>query len=238
MSRGKKKTKSTDQLLVSIGKFDTRDPIVREIYSNVNLADARSIDLQDYSPSGGTPLNDAVLHFGGQLDSAYKDNPSALHVGLLADESGSMLNLRKDVIEGFNAFLDSVKADKSEGGEPGVIMVIMTDGEENSSREDPSGDGVKEFVKQKEDEGWNFFFLGANQDSWQTGARFGAGANTVTLDYAATSQGTRSALRSTSNLINTRKSEGTTSSNFAVLASDEAGVKNYLDKEDDSEDVS
>lgn len=55
---------------------------------------------------------------------------------------------------------------------PNVLMVIITDGEENCSKEF-NVQGIKDLVKSKEAEGWTFVYLGANQDAWKVGQSFG-----------------------------------------------------------------
>lgn len=62
-----------------------------------------------------------------------------------------------------------ISDDKPEGK---VIVVIMTDGEENSSHEYTT-EAVKALIQQKEKEGWAFVFLGASPDAWQQGAAYG-----------------------------------------------------------------
>jgi uncharacterized protein YegL len=58
-----------------------------------------------------------------------------------------------------------------------TIIVIMTDGLENASRE-YSYDRVKKMVEQqKEKYGWEFIFLGANIDAIETAGRFGISAD-------------------------------------------------------------
>jgi uncharacterized protein YegL len=60
-----------------------------------------------------------------------------------------------------------------------VITVIMTDGEENSSRE-WTNDAVKALIEQKEKEGvWTFVFLGAAPDAWDQGRSYGIPAANV-----------------------------------------------------------
>lgn len=61
---------------------------------------------------------------------------------------------------------DQPKVDK-------VVTVIMTDGEENSSRE-WTLDAVRSLIEQKEKEGnWTFVFLGAGLDAWHQGRSYG-----------------------------------------------------------------
>lgn len=45
-----------------------------------------------------------------------------------------------------------------------VLIVIMTDGEENSSR-DFDGEQIRKLVSKKTEEGWDFAYMGANQDA-------------------------------------------------------------------------
>lgn len=58
---------------------------------------------------------------------------------------------------------------------PGVIIVIMTDGHENSSKEYNSKD-IKDMVAQAEGKDWTFVFLGANIDAFAQGNLIGMNA--------------------------------------------------------------
>ena len=58
-----------------------------------------------------------------------------------------------------------------------VMFVIITDGEENSSRE-YSAEKVRQMIEhQKTRYGWEFIFLGANIDAVETAGRFGISAD-------------------------------------------------------------
>ena len=54
-----------------------------------------------------------------------------------------------------------------------VMFVIITDGEENSSREYSSDKVKAQIERQKAKYGWEFIFLGANIDAVETASRFG-----------------------------------------------------------------
>ncbi len=54
-----------------------------------------------------------------------------------------------------------------------VLFVIITDGEENSSREYPAEKIKAQIERQKTDHGWEFIFLGANIDAVETAGAFG-----------------------------------------------------------------
>ena len=70
-----------------------------------------------------------------------------------------------------------------------VMFVIITDGEENASRE-YTAEKVKALIEQKKTKyGWEFIFLGANVDAVQTAGQFGIAPERA-VDYLADSEGT------------------------------------------------
>ena len=70
-----------------------------------------------------------------------------------------------------------------------VLFVIITDGEENSSRE-YTAEMVRALIeRQKEQYGWEFIFLGANIDAIETAGRYGIAPNRA-VDFIADSEGT------------------------------------------------
>lgn len=74
-------------------------------------------------------------------------------------------------------------------GNPDVLLVIITDGEENSSLSLSQKD-AKVLIENKQGEGWTPVYLGANHDAWQAGNSLGiAAGNTQT--YAATVAGVK-----------------------------------------------
>ena len=74
-----------------------------------------------------------------------------------------------------------------------VIFVVITDGEENASREYRI-ERLRELVTRQQNQyNWQFIFLGANIDSFATGASLGISSFT-TSNYVGTGVGIRSAL--------------------------------------------
>lgn len=70
-----------------------------------------------------------------------------------------------------------------------VMFVIITDGEENSSR-NYSSESVKAMIeRQKAEYGWEFIFLAANIDAVETAARYGIESDRA-VDYIADERGT------------------------------------------------
>lgn len=70
-----------------------------------------------------------------------------------------------------------------------VMFVIITDGEENASREYSATQVKKMINRQKKRYGWEFIFLGANIDAVETAGRFGIAADRA-VDYVADCEGT------------------------------------------------
>lgn len=71
--------------------------------------------------------------------------------------------------------VNAVLASKKKKDRPGVIIVIMTDGEENLSTK-YNNEMIKNMVAAAEYADWSFVFLGANIDSFSVGSTFGMNA--------------------------------------------------------------
>lgn len=77
-----------------------------------------------------------------------------------------------------------------------TMLVIMTDGEENSSEAET--DDVRKLIAKKEKAGWAFIYLGANQDSWAEGGARGV-ARSSSYNFEATPTGTSSTINTVTN---------------------------------------
>jgi uncharacterized protein YegL len=73
-----------------------------------------------------------------------------------------------------------------------AMLVILTDGLENSS-ETPSRE-VRKLIHRKEKAGWEFIYLGANQDAWAESEKIGLGDHGKNLRWDASPTGTHDAL--------------------------------------------
>lgn len=84
------------------------------------------------------------------------------------------------------------KEKKVKNGDLVVLVTIMTDGQENESKE-YNNQKIKDLIASKTKEGWVFTYLGANQDAWAVGSSIGVGiGNSMTYDQSQT-KGTFSA---------------------------------------------
>jgi uncharacterized protein YegL len=94
-----------------------------------------------------------------------------------------------------------------------VIFLIITDGHENSShRYSPAQ--IKEMVEHQKDKySWEFVFMGANIDAIAAGAGLGIDVRN-TLNYAATSVGTKSLYSTVSASMNSYRSSNSSRADF------------------------
>jgi len=74
---------------------------------------------------------------------------------------------------------DNLKYNAPEGK---TIVVIITDGGENASRE-WNRDSIFEMIEERKKDGWEFLFLASNQDAIKTGAMYGFDAD-QTVSFA------------------------------------------------------
>lgn len=145
---------------------------------------AAFLEAQHEAP-GETTVS--LYQFDDKYEAVYENKP-------LADVPPFMLRPR-----GATALLDAVGrtintlgeqlAAMDEDARPGeVIVVILTDGHENASRE-YTKTAVKKLITQQQDAyGWKFVFLGADQDAFAAGASMGI-ARATTLSYSGTRTG-------------------------------------------------
>lgn len=76
-----------------------------------------------------------------------------------------------------------------------VLFVIITDGQENASREFTRTHVHERVTRQSTAYKWQFVYLGANQDAFAEAASFGIAAG-ATANYAASKAGTQNVMRS------------------------------------------
>jgi hypothetical protein len=142
---------------------------------------AAFLETQTEAP-GTTTVS--LYQFDDQYEAVYERKP-------LADVPAFKLRPR-----GATALLDAVGRTITTLGEhldgteeadrPGeVIVVILTDGHENASREYTKTAVKKLITRQQDDYGWKFVFLGADQDAFEAAGGIGIRAAS-TLSYSGT----------------------------------------------------
>jgi uncharacterized protein YegL len=115
--------------------------------------------------------------------------------------SGGLMNVADSILDlinprGGTALLDSmakvigsaesrISALDEEERPESVIVVVVTDGDENASKE-MTREAIKEMVTKRETGNWKFIFLGANIDAITTAKQYGINAAT---NFVASAQG-------------------------------------------------
>ena len=93
---------------------------------------------------------------------------------------------------GSTALMDAIgRTIKTHWSKKGVVFIIQTDGEENSSHAYTKAH-IKDLIEQKTKDGWTFMYLGANQDAFAEAGSMGiAPAATLHYDVARTPEAFR-----------------------------------------------
>ena len=119
-----------------------------------------------------------------QFDDRYEVNYKSMPIKEVAE-----LNNETFVPRGSTALYDSIGKTINElQTDRDVIFVIITDGQENASREF-KGEAIKKMIETLEKENsWKFIFLAANQDAITTGGSIGIKAQN-SMSWATTEDG-------------------------------------------------
>lgn len=145
-----------------------------------------------------------VTTFDTTVDQVVSDElPGHVPADLIKPRGGTAL---LDAIGETVTKLGEKLAAKPEDKRPGkVVVVIVTDGQENSSV-DWKSPAIKELVEKQTNEfAWEFLFLGANIDSFDVGGGLGYAA-TRTMNYAPTAAGVNGMTRSVSSYLSDTRS--------------------------------
>jgi len=118
-----------------------------------------------------------------------------------------------------------------------VIFVIITDGGENSSREFNHGQVMEMINRHKDENKWEFVFIGANQDAINVGGGMGI-RGTSAMSYAQSSVGTQAMYSSlTRNLTSYRRAglSEVVSEDYAFFSKEDKEEQDELINKDDQE---
>ena len=155
--------------------------------------------------------SDTIGGFNAMLEKQKKEDGECIITTVLFDHEVELLHDRIDIravrpmsekeymVRGSTALLDAIgktihkigNAEKNTAEEyraEKVMVVIITDGEENSSRFYSLKEVKHMIERQKERYGWEFIFLGANIDAVETATRFGIDKD-MAVDYVPDKEG-------------------------------------------------
>ena len=156
----------------------------------------------------------------------FDDRMEVLYDRVSADKVEPM-NDRQYYVRGCTALLDAIGSSirhiatvhryAREEDTPGkTIFIITTDGMENASRI-YSYEEVRRMVeKEREENGWEFLFLGANIDAIKEAGRFGIRANRA-VNYECDKAGTALNFRMMSKAVSAMRSSTTQEESAAVM---------------------
>lgn len=169
------------------------------LHNAIDIQDVSPMDELQYQPRGTTALLDAI---------------------------GKTIG---DVRERINTQLAEIRKVKADAIAPKVIVMIMTDGQENSSKE-YSKAKVKELIEGCKKDSWQFLFLSADMDGFAEAANWGFDVN-MRVGYAGTGTAQMRGYNYTSNVIGKYRTGLT-----ETLCSDKSyiGDKEENDKDNDS----
>ena len=164
---------------------------------NTFLAEQKKVD-------GECTVN--LYQFDSHYEVVYENIPVADAPELLLTPRGNtaLLDAIGRTVEGRGAYYATLAEDQRPEH---VIMVIMTDGEENASKE-YTLDMIKSMLEHQQDAyHWQVIYLGANQDAIKVGAQMGIQKDS-TMSYATSAAGVGSSYASVSNSVSLVRSMG------------------------------
>jgi hypothetical protein len=138
-----------------------------------------------------------------QFDDRYEINYQSIPVNDVPD----LILGETFVPRGTTALLDAIgKTIEELKTDRDVVFVIITDGEENSSKV-YKREAIMKMIETQTNDGWNFLFLAANQDAIKSGRSIGITGN-KSMSYSSNDLSVDSAFNSvSSNLSQYRKSK-------------------------------
>jgi hypothetical protein len=145
-------------------------------------------EQQETLPGDGSTFT--LWKFSDQLTKVYDDTDLRKVKPLDDYVPGGMTALYDAIGRAISTKMAKVKHEN-------VVCVILTDGEENASKEYKQ-DQIRKMIKDAEtDHAWKFLYLGANQDAFQNGGNLGV-AHTACTSFSATPDGFSQAVQQTS----------------------------------------
>lgn len=184
--------------------------------------------VMDRSGSMSSIQSDAIGGFNSVIKSQREDEGTSSISLVLFDDQYEVVYENVDINEvkeldnktfvprGMTALLDAIGktinsvgdrlSKTEEDNRPEKVMLcIITDGQENQSREF-TNEKIKEMIEhQRTKYNWEFSFLAANQDAFKTGGNLGI-SSAYTASFAANSVGTRTAYATMDSMVKYYKS--------------------------------
>lgn len=169
--------KETYYLLI-VDASSSMNPLTNSTISGVNEQIDTIKQLEKDHPE--QKYNMSFIHFNSKVTIEYSErNSNALeHINKSNYKCNGMTSLLDAIGVGVRNLNEKI-GDKIKSGDATAVVVIITDGEENSSREF-DGRKVKSMIEELQSTGrWTFTFVGANIDSLSTAKPYGIDSKNV-----------------------------------------------------------
>ena len=126
----------------------------------------------------GTNVRITLVKFNHEYTLAFEEKK--IKKKYFLNEANFVPNGTTALLDAIGSTIKSVDARiEKHAVKPGVIIAIITDGHENSSRFYTQNDIKKTIKKRSDKNNWNFMYLGANQDAIFEGNHLG-----ISSDYS------------------------------------------------------
>lgn len=147
-----------------------------------------------------------ILKFDNDFEYLVTDTPvSKVKEFTFEDYNPNGSTALRDAIGKSVTTLEARIQSKVSSGEAKALVIILTDGEENASRE-YSAENIKSLITRLDaTQMWTFTFIGANQDSVTTANSYGIHASNV-ANYSASMKGTKTAFAAVTGGLSNRAS--------------------------------
>jgi hypothetical protein len=149
-----------------------------------------------------------LVQFDNQYQIDYKSKPIS-EVADLIDGETFVPRATTALFDAVGKTINELKTDDD------VVFVIITDGHENASREF-NQKGVFDLIEKKKSSGWNFLFLGANQDAIAAGGAMGINAGN-SINYNANANSVNSVYMNMSSKVAMFRSAKFSESDYSAV---------------------
>ena len=173
--------KSNTHIAVVLDRSGSMESMKREIIGGFNGF------VQDQKEVPGTATL-TLVQFDNEIDRLASFKPLA-DVKPLDDSTYVPRGVTR-LYDAIGLTVNTVKEEiaKAEDKPDKVLIVVLTDGLENASQEYDTAQ-IKTLLEERQKAGWEFTFIGANQDAILTARGIGLHNAASNLTYAATPQG-------------------------------------------------
>jgi hypothetical protein len=202
------RSKPNSTTLVNLTVFRAGELTKMRTYQNID--DVKPVDLSEYKPEGGTPLQASIYKRIVALDKVLKTSPTppAVLFVIMTDGEENVSHQDREFMTALNDWAKTGGADITAS----------------------QSAFVKELVEARSKDGWTFVFLGANQDAFHEGAKLGVSTgNTVNYEVGATVGAMRSVGAASASYLHTNSLTRSTDKSIRYSTSEtfaEAGIDN------------